>query len=102
VEVFIVKKTRRRFSPEFKSEVVKLVVEHDRSVRDVCRELELVESAVRRWVHQAQIDGGKGPIGAVTSAEREELTQLRRDVKRLRMERDILKKATAFFVKENT
>jgi transposase len=95
-------KKRRSFSPEFKAEVVDLVVEHGRSVADVCREMDLVESAVRRWVRQAEVDRGDGPVGVLTTAEREELTRLRRDVKRLQMERDILKKATAFFAKENT
>jgi len=95
-------KTRRKFSSEFKAEVVDLVLRHDRSVGDVCRELDLVESAVRRWVKQSQVDRGNGPEGALTSAERDELARLRRDIKRLQMERDILKKATAFFAKEST
>lgn len=95
-------KQRRSFSPEFKGEVVDLVLQHGRAVSDVCRELDLVESAVRRWVKQAQVDRGAGAEGALTTAEREELARLRRDVKRLQMERDILKKATAFFAKENT
>jgi len=52
------------------------------------------------WVRQAEVDAGRGRAGALTTDEREELARLRRDVKRLQMERDILKKATAFFVKE--
>lgn len=92
---------RRKFGPEFKSEVVNLVVGHNRSVGDVCRELDLGESMVRRWLQQSQVDRGEGPAGVLTSAEREELVRLRRDVKRLQRERDILKKATAFFAKEN-
>jgi len=93
---------RRSFSPEFKAEVADLILAHGRSVSDVCREMDLGESAVRRWVRQAQVDQGDGPEGSLTTAEREELAQLRRDVKRLQMERDILKKATVFFAKENT
>jgi transposase-like protein len=93
---------RRSFSPEFKAEVADLILKHGRAVGDVCREMDLVESAVRRWVKQAQVDQGRGSEGALTTAEREELTRLRRDVKRLQMEREILKKATAFFAKEST
>ena len=57
---------------------------------------------MRAWVRQAAIDEGKGPGGALTTAERDELAALKREVKTLRMERDILKKATAFFAKETT
>jgi transposase len=61
----------------------------------------LPETAVRRWVKQAKIDLGEGPSGALTTAEREELSDLRKRVKTLEMEREILKKATAFFAKES-
>ena len=61
----------------------------------------LTESAVRAWVRQAGIDAGGGPAGALTTAEREELGRLRRELRTVRMERDILKKATAFFAKES-
>jgi len=56
---------------------------------------------LRNWLRQAEIDAGRGRPGALTTDEREELTRLRQDVRTLRMERDILKKATAFFAKEN-
>jgi transposase len=59
----------------------------------VARELDLTETALRRWVVQAEIDAGRGGSGVLTTDERAELVQLRRDVKTLRMERDILKKA---------
>ena len=67
----------------------------------MARELDLSETAVRRWVAQAEVDSGRGPAGALTTAEREELARLRRQVKTLEMEREILKKATAFFAKES-
>jgi transposase len=67
----------------------------------VARELDLTETALRDWVRQAEVDAGRGRPGALTTEEREELTRLRREVRTLRMERDILKKATAFFAKEN-
>jgi len=95
------KRTRRHFPAEFKAEAVKLVQTSGRSVPDVARELDLTETALRAWVKQASVDAGKGPPGALTSAEREELVALRRETKRLRMERDILKAAATFFAKES-
>ncbi len=59
----------------------------------VAKDLGLTDTAVRAWVRQATVDGGGGAVGALTSAERDELTQLRRRVKTLEMERDVLKKA---------
>ena len=95
------KRTRRKFSAEFKVEAVRLVRDSGRPVRVIARELDLTETALRRWVHQAEVDAGRGAPGALTTSEREELVQLRRETKRLRMERDLLKKATAFFAKED-
>jgi len=94
-------RARRKFSKEYKAEVVRLVQEEGKTVRQVSRELDLTESAVRNWVRQAKIDAGQGPAGALTTAERAELVALRREAKQLRMEREILKKATAFFAKES-
>jgi len=95
------KRKRRSFTPEFKADAVKLVQASGRSVPDVARELDLTETALREWVKRASIDAGKGPPGALTTAEREELVALRRETKRLRMERDILKAAATFFAKES-
>ena len=95
------KRKRRAFSAEYKAEVVELIRKSGKSVGVVARELDLTETAVRRWVEQAEIDSGGGPAGALTTAEREELSQLRKRVKTLEMEREILKKATAFFAKES-
>jgi transposase len=78
-----------------------LVREGGKSIGEVSRDLDLTETAVRQWVSQAAIDGGQGPTGALTTAERQELGQLRREVRQLRMEREILKKAAAFFAKES-
>ena len=96
------RKTRRHFTPEYKAEVVRLVRTGGKTAGQVARDLDLTETSVRAWVRQAEIDEGKGPSGALTTAEREELAALKREVKTLRMERDILKKATAFFAKETT
>ncbi len=95
------KRKRRAFTGEFKGQTVRLVREGGKSIGAVARELDLTESAVRQWVRQAEIDGGRGRAGALSGEEREELTRLRREVRTLRMERDILKKATAFFAKES-
>ena len=95
------KRKRRSFTVEFKAQAVKIVRESGKPIATVARELDLTETALRSWVRQAEIDAGRGPTGALTTEEREELGQLRREVRTLRMERDILKKATAFFAKEN-
>src|SRR5271156_5529023 len=86
---------RRKFTSEFKAEAVRLCKVGDRSIGQVSKDLDLTEGALREWVKRADIDTGKGPPGALTTAEREELTRLRRENKRLQMEREILKKAAA-------
>jgi transposase len=95
------RRKRRAFTPEFKAEAVRLCRVGDRSVRQVADDLDLTETALRAWVKRADIDAGNGPPGALTTAEREELAKLRREVKRLTMERDILKAAATFFAKES-
>jgi transposase len=67
----------------------------------VVKQFDLTETALREWVKRAEADAGNGPPGALTTAERAELIDLRRRLKRAEMERDILKKATAFFAKES-
>ncbi len=96
------RRKRRAFTPEFKAEAVRLCKVGDRTVTQVAGDLDLTETALREWVKRADIDTGKGPPGALTSDERAELAQLRRENKRLQMEREILKKAAAFFAKEST
>ena len=95
------KRARRKFTAEYKAEVVRLVLEGGKTVGQVSRDLDITESAVRQWVKQARIDAGQGAPGALTTAERSELVALRREAKQLRMEREILKKAAAFFAKES-
>ena len=92
------KRPRRSFPDEYKAQVVELCQRGERSIGAVARDLDLSETAVRRWVAQARIDAGER--GGLTTAEREELTQLRRENRTLREERDILKRATAFFARE--
>jgi transposase len=96
------KRKRRHFTRAYKAEVVELVRKSGKTAGEVSRDLGLTETSVRAWIRQAEIDEGKGPAGALTTAEREELTALKRENKTLRLERDILRKATAFFAKEST
>src|SRR5580658_4427180 len=96
-----VKRPRRNHTREFKMETVKLVRGGGRSIGQVARDLGLADSLLRKWVRQATIDEGSGPPGALTTAEKEELSQLRREVRVLRMEREILKRAATFFAKES-
>ena len=90
---------RRKFTEEEKADAVRVAREIG-SVRKAARELDLTETSLREWVKRADIDEGKGPEGALTTEEREELRQLRRRVRILEMERDFAKKAAAFFAKE--
>ena len=93
---------RRSFTREYKAEVVGLVEASEKSIGAVARDLGLSESAVRKWVVQREVDAGRGTGLVLSTAEREELTRLRREVRQLRMEREVLKKATAFFAREST
>jgi transposase len=94
------RKPRRKFTPEFRAEAIKLCSEPGQSVGKVAKNLNLTETARRAWVKQAAVDAGDGPSGTLTTAEKQELAALRKEVRQLRMEREILKKATAFFAKE--
>ena len=92
-------RARRSFTPEFKAEIIELCQRGDRSIGQVARDFDLTETAVREWVRQAERDAGTGD-GGLTSAERQELSALRRENRRLREDVEILKRATAFFVQE--
>ncbi len=91
---------RRSFTAGFKAEIVELCQRGDRSIGQVARDFDLTETAVREWVKQAERDAGSRDDGELTTAEREELNQLRRDHRRLKEDVEILKRATAFFAKE--
>jgi transposase len=92
------RRQRRSFSEEFKEQAVRLVLEEGKPVARVARELDLTESSLSVWVKQARADRSKGKTG-LTTAEREELAKLKKEVRELKLERDILKKAAAFFAK---
>jgi len=95
------KRKRRKFTREYKEEAVRLCEQGDRSIGQVAKDLDLSESALRRWAEQYEVNHGAGRPEALTTEEREELRSLRRRVRTLEQEREILKKATAFFAKEN-
>ena len=92
------RRSRRSFTEEHKAEVVALFRSSEKSIAEISRDLDLTESSVRRWVAQAEVDAGQRE--GLSSAEREELVRLRKENRVLREERDILKRATAFFAKE--
>jgi transposase len=93
-------RARRSFTPEFRAEIVELCQRGDRSIGRVARDFDLTETAVREWVRQAERDAGTRGDGGLTTAERQELSALRRENRRLQQDVEILKRATAFFVKE--
>ncbi len=92
------RRPRRSFSKEFKKDAVDLVRSSGKTIAEVARDLDLTESALREWVRQADVDDGRRD--GLATAEREELARLRKEVRVLREERDILKRAAAFFARE--
>ena len=95
------RRARRVFTEEFRAGAVRLVLDEGKTAGAVARDLDLTESALRSWVSRAQADRTKGKSGGLTTIEREELARLRKEVRQLRLERDVLKKAAVFFAKEN-
>ena len=93
------RRPRRRFDDDFKAKAVRLVLDEGRSVGSVARDLDLTETALREWVKRARADRTQGKTG-LTTAEREELARLRKENRILREEREILRKAAAFFANE--
>jgi len=96
------RRPRRSFTPEFKAEVVRLFRAGGQSVSEICSRLNLTENSVRLWLRQAETDDVGGTPEMLSTVEREELARLRRENRRLLEEREILKKAAAFFAKENS
>ena len=90
---------RPRFTAEFKADAVAMVVDGERSIVEVAKALGLVEQTLGNWVRQARVD--RGERAGLTTDERAELVRLRRENAQLTMERDLLKRATAFWVKES-
>ena len=95
------RRPRRQFTEEFRTGAVRLVLDEGKKVGAVARELDLTASSLSKWVSQARADLSQGKTG-LTTAEREELARLRNEIRIVQEEREILKKAAAFFAKENT
>ena len=93
------RRKRRKFTPEYKAEVVKLIKASGKSIGQMAQELDLTETAVRTWVERAEIDERRDPQGPLTTEERAEVVRLRRELRTVTMERDFLKKAAAFFAR---
>ena len=94
------RRVRRQFTDDFKAGAVRLVLDEGQTAGRVARDLDLTESALRNWVDRARADRTKGRTG-VTTEERDELRRLRKENRCLRVERDVLKKAAAFFARES-
>jgi transposase len=94
------RRTRRQFTEEFRAGAVRLVLDEGKTNAAVARELDLTPSSLTKWVSQARADRSQGQTG-LTTAEREELARLRKENRILQEERDILKKAAAFFAKQS-
>jgi transposase-like protein len=99
--VFPMSRHHDPYPPEFRARAVELLRTSGKGVPEMAKELGISDQALRNWVRQADIDAGRGKPGELTTAEREELSRLRREVRVLREEREILKKAAAFFAKES-
>lgn len=92
---------RRTFDDSFKLQVVKMIKDQGLTVSQVCRDLNLGETAVRRWVQQYEAEQlGQTGIGKPLTAEQQRIRQLEQENRQLKMDNDILKKATAFFARE--
>lgn len=87
------------YPPEFKQRAVELARRREKPIAQIAKELGVAESGLRRWMDQADVDEGAKP--GLSSAERKELVELRRENRRLEMEIEILKRASAYFAREN-
>ena len=94
------RRTRRQFTPEFKRDAVQLVGTTGRPIAEIARELGIYDSTLGNWVRQDRID--RGEQDGLTSDEHTRLRQLERENAKLRMERDLLERTVAFWVKETS
>ena len=94
------KEKAKKFTPEQRAAAVKIVETSGKPIAQIAREMDLSVTALRNWVTQSKVDKAQDPKGPLTSDERAELARLRRDLKRVTMERDFLKRAAAYFAKE--
>ena len=99
---FSTPRRRRKFTPEFKAEAVRLALTPGKTVAAVARELDLTATCLRTWVNQAGVDEKRDPQGALTTDERSELVRLRRELRTVEQEREFLKKCSAYFAKNQS
>ena len=95
-------RTRPPYPAAFRAEAIELARSSGKTIPELAADLGVAGQTLRNWVHQADVDAGHGRPGELATAEREELRRLRRENHILRQEREILKKAAAFFAKETT
>ena len=100
VSLIMPKRTRRSFTDEFKDGAVGLVLDEGKTIAQVARDLDLTASSLTQWVAQARANRTKGKTG-LTSEERAELAALRKEVRELKLERDLLKKCAALFARQS-
>ena len=96
----VAKKKRNRYTSEFKAEAVRMMRSSDKPAAELAKDLGISEQSLYRWAKQFDVDEKGDPKGPLTSAEREELTRLRRELRQVQQERDFLKKTAAYFASE--
>ena len=96
------KKSKRKYTKEQKEDAVRLVRVSGQSIARTAKDLGIPENTLWNWVRQAKIDAGEGPEDAYTTEEKAELRRLRKELRQVTMERDFLKKAAAYFAKEES
>ena len=92
--------TRRHFTAEYKAEAVAFLIEGDRSIAEVARNIGVHEMTLGKWVKKARESGGSRPEKPLTETERQELVRLREEVKHARMEAEFAKKVASWFAKD--
>ena len=95
------RRERRTHSDEYKQKVLELISNGDKSVSQICRDLDLAQSTVHKWIKADRSNSGSMTQNSLTETDQQELERLRKENKLLRTEREILKKATAFFAKDS-
>lgn len=96
------RKAKRKYTKEEKEDAIRLVRVSGQSITKTAKELGIPQNTLNNWVRQAQIDSGEGPAEAWTTEEKAELRRLRKELRRVTMERDFLKKVSAYFAKEES
>jgi len=99
--VQVARRKNKRFTPEFKAEAVRMMRTAGKPVAEIAKDIGVSEQSLYRWARQLGVDTKADPSGALTTSEREELTRLRRELRKVEQERDFLKKTAAYFASEN-